>query len=116
MKKQNGKCIIFSAPSGAGKTTVVQYLLREIEQLSFSISATSRKARPNEANGKDYHFLSPSEFESKIKADEFLEWEEVYEGGFYYWLYEAVILNAISIDTVDHKVFLHSDPSIIVSL
>lgn len=83
MKKQNGKCIIFSAPSGAGKTTVVQYLLREIKQLSFSISATSRKPRPNETDGKDYYFLSASEFENKIKADEFLEWEEVYEGGFY---------------------------------
>jgi guanylate kinase len=83
MKKQNGKCIIFSAPSGAGKTTVVQFLLREIEELSFSISATSRKPRPNETDGKDYYFLSAAEFENKIKADEFLEWEEVYEGGFY---------------------------------
>lgn len=83
MKKQNGKCIIFSAPSGAGKTTVVQHLLREIDPLSFSISATSRSPRPNETEGKDYHFLSAADFENKIKADEFLEWEEVYEGGFY---------------------------------
>lgn len=83
MKKQAGKCIIFSAPSGAGKTTVVHHLLREIEALSFSISATSRAARPNEKDNSDYYFLSESEFARKIKADEFLEWEEVYAGGFY---------------------------------
>lgn len=83
MKKQSGKCIIFSAPSGAGKTTVVHHLLREIEALSFSISATSREARPNEKQNADYYFLSESEFAQKIKADEFLEWEEVYPGGYY---------------------------------
>ncbi len=83
MKKQSGKCIIFSAPSGAGKTTVVHHLLREIEDLSFSISATSRGARSNEKQNEDYYFLSESEFAQKVKADEFLEWEEVYPGGFY---------------------------------
>ncbi len=78
-----GKLIIFSAPSGAGKTTIVRHLLEQNLNLEFSISATSRGMRHTETNGKDYYFLSPEEFRSKIENDEFLEWEEVYAGTFY---------------------------------
>jgi guanylate kinase len=78
-----GKCIIFSAPSGAGKTTIVRYLLEEFSELAFSISACSRDARPNETNGVDYYFLGVDGFQTKIAADEFVEWEEVYTNNFY---------------------------------
>jgi len=78
-----GKLIIFSAPSGAGKTTIVRHLLEKDLNLEFSISATSRGKRHTETDGKDYYFLSPEEFRSKIENDEFLEWEEVYSGTFY---------------------------------
>lgn len=78
-----GKLIIFSAPSGAGKTTIVRHLLEQNLNLEFSISATSRGMRHTEINGKDYYFLSPEEFKSKIDNNEFLEWEEVYSGTFY---------------------------------
>lgn len=79
----NGKCIIFSAPSGAGKTTIVKYLLRNIENLVFSISAASRQPRGREVNGVDYHFFSVEEFKSRIAKEEFVEWEEVYTDNFY---------------------------------
>ncbi|MCB9224568.1 MAG: guanylate kinase [Crocinitomicaceae bacterium] len=78
-----GKCIIFSAPSGAGKTTLVHYLLRNVADLEFSISAASREPRGREENGVDYHFLTVEDFENKIKNDEFVEWEEVYENMYY---------------------------------
>ena len=78
-----GKLIIFSAPSGAGKTTIVKYLLQQNLGLEFSVSATSRKPRSGEVHGKDYFFLSKVEFREKIENDEFLEWEEVYSGIFY---------------------------------
>ncbi len=77
------KVVIFSAPSGAGKTTLVRHLLEQGLPLEFSISACSRGPRSNEQDGKDYHFLSPIEFKEKIAANAFLEWEEVYEGMFY---------------------------------
>lgn len=81
---QPGKLIVFSAPSGSGKTTIVQHLLAQPElKLEFSISATSREPRPEETEGKDYYFLSLEEFKKKIKNDEFLEWEEVYRDNFY---------------------------------
>ncbi|WP_394370850.1 guanylate kinase [Winogradskyella alexanderae] len=81
---EKGKLIVFSAPSGSGKTTIVKYLLKQPElNLEFSISATSREKRGNEVHGKDYYFLSLKEFKSKIKSDEFLEWEEVYRDNFY---------------------------------
>lgn len=79
----NGKLIIFSAPSGAGKTTIVKYLLQQDLNLEFSVSATSRARRHTETDGKDYYFLSAEEFRRKIENDEFLEWEEVYEGIYY---------------------------------
>ncbi len=78
-----GKLIIFSAPSGAGKTTIVRHLLEKDLNLEFSISATSREPRPNETHGKDYYFLTEKEFKLKIENDEFLEWEEVYNGIYY---------------------------------
>lgn len=79
-----GKLIVFSAPSGSGKTTIVRHLL-EIENLNlaFSISAASRAKRGTEEHGKDYYFLSAEEFKTKIKNDAFLEWEEVYRDNFY---------------------------------
>jgi guanylate kinase len=78
------KLIVFSAPSGSGKTTIVRHLLSTEEfNLEFSISATSRAKRGNEVDGKDYYFLSAEEFKAKIKNDEFLEWEEVYRDNFY---------------------------------
>lgn len=79
-----GKLIVFSAPSGSGKTTIVRHLLGiEDLNLEFSISATSREKRGEEVNGKDYYFLSAKEFKTKIKNGEFLEWEEVYRDNFY---------------------------------
>ena len=79
-----GKLIIFSAPSGSGKTTLVHYLLSKPElKLAFSVSAASRAKRPNEVDGKDYYFLSPDEFRSRIATGDFLEWEEVYENQYY---------------------------------
>ena len=80
----NGKLIVFSAPSGSGKTTIVRHLLEQKElNLEFSISATSREKRGEEVDGKDYYFLSAKEFKNKIKNEEFLEWEEVYRDNFY---------------------------------
>ena len=81
---KQGKLIVFSAPSGSGKTTIVRHLLQQDElNLEFSISATSREKRGDEEDGKDYYFLSFEEFKQKIKNDEFLEWEEVYRDNFY---------------------------------
>jgi guanylate kinase len=81
---ENGKLVIFSAPSGSGKTTIVRHLLSVFpDQLEFSISATSRPQRGVEENGKDYHYLSLEEFKKRIEKNEFLEWEEVYAGTYY---------------------------------
>ncbi|HLU87336.1 MAG TPA: guanylate kinase [Taishania sp.] len=81
--KKTGKCIIFSAPSGAGKTTIVQNLLKRNDKLEFSISACSRDPRPNEVHGKDYYFIGLEGFKQKIETNEFVEWEEVYADNFY---------------------------------
>ena len=78
-----GKLIIFSAPSGSGKTTIVKRLLEIFPQFEFSISATSRQPRGQEQNGVDYFFLSQEEFRQKVAADAFVEWEEVYNGTCY---------------------------------
>ena len=81
---EKGKLLVFSAPSGSGKTTIVKHLL-SIEELNleFSISATSREARGDEEHGKDYYFISLEEFKQHIKDGDFLEWEEVYRDNFY---------------------------------
>lgn len=82
MKK--GKLIVFSAPSGSGKTTIVKHLLNQADlNLEFSISAASRDPRGEEVNGKDYYFISTEEFKKHIKNEDFLEWEEVYRDNFY---------------------------------
>ena len=81
---EGGKLIIFSAPSGSGKTTIVKYLLEQPElNLAFSISATSRPRRGKEKHGENYYFMNLSQFKQHIKADDFLEWEEVYRDNFY---------------------------------
>ncbi|WP_430928195.1 guanylate kinase [Polaribacter marinivivus] len=84
MSEFKGKLFVFSAPSGSGKTTIVRHLLNQEKlNLVFSISATSRKPRGNEKDGEDYYFISLEEFKNNIKADKFLEWEEVYRDNFY---------------------------------
>ena len=81
---EGGKLIIFSAPSGSGKTTIVKYLLDQPElNLAFSVSATSRPKRGSEKQGVNYYFISISEFKNHIKKGDFLEWEEVYRDNFY---------------------------------
>ena len=81
--EQTGKLIIFSAPSGSGKTTIVRRLLQTFPQFEFSISATSRAPRGTEQNGVDYFFLSQEEFRQKVEQNAFVEWEEVYNGTCY---------------------------------
>lgn len=84
LRMLSGKMLIFSAPSGSGKTTIVRHLAKTFpDKLEFSISATSRPRRGIEENGKDYHYLSIEEFKQKISNEEFLEWEEVYAGTYY---------------------------------
>jgi guanylate kinase len=85
------KLIVFSAPSGAGKTTLVKHLLTKDDlNLAFSISAASREAREGEVDGKDYYFLGTKEFKNRIRANDFLEFEEVYQDQFYGTLKEEV--------------------------
>ncbi|PJA96996.1 MAG: guanylate kinase [Ignavibacteriales bacterium CG_4_9_14_3_um_filter_34_10] len=79
---KKAKLFVFSAPSGSGKTTIVRSLLKYFPELVFSVSATTRKKRSTEINGKDYFFISETEFENKIKNDEFVEWEKFYD--YYY--------------------------------
>lgn len=79
-----GKLIVFSAPSGSGKTTIVRHLLKQADlNLEFSISAATREARGEEVNGKDYYFMSLDQFKQHIKNEDFVEWEEVYRDNFY---------------------------------
>lgn len=82
-KKNTGKVLIFTAPSGSGKTTIVRHLLNKYDFLGFSVSATTRKKRPHEEEGKDYYFISKDAFSKKIKNNEFIEWEEVYQDQYY---------------------------------
>lgn len=82
--KKEGKLIVFSAPSGSGKTTIVHYLLKQAAlNLDFSISATSRKPRGKEIHGKDYYFISTKDFQRHIEHNDFIEWEEVYTNNYY---------------------------------
>lgn len=83
MIQNGGKCIILSAPSGAGKTTIVRFLLSKFDKLSFSVSATSRQRRSYEAEGLHYYFMGAEAFRQKIENDDFLEWEEVYTDQYY---------------------------------
>lgn len=85
-----GKLIIFSAPSGAGKSTIVNYLLSRGLNMEFSISATSRAPRGNEQYGHEYYFISTEEFKERISKGEFVEYEEVYSGCFYGTLHNEV--------------------------
>jgi guanylate kinase len=81
---QKGKLLVFSAPSGSGKTTIVKHLLQQEDlNLEFSVSCTTRELRGEEVNGKDYYFISLREFKDHIKAEDFVEWEEVYRDNFY---------------------------------
>lgn len=80
---KNGKVLIFSAPSGAGKSTVVNHCLGRFPQLAFSVSATSRAPRGHEKDGVEYYFVSEEKFRSLISADEFVEWQQVYKGSYY---------------------------------
>ncbi len=81
--RQDKKMFIFTAPSGAGKTTIVKHLLSKYNNLGFSVSATTRTKRPYETEGKDYYFMSVDEFKQKINQGEFVEWEEVYHEQYY---------------------------------
>ena len=91
MSTPSGKAIIFSAPSGSGKTSLVKHLMQQVPDLGFSISACTRDKRGrHEVHGRDYYFLSIDEFKEKIDQDAFVEWEEVYAGNFYGTLKEEV--------------------------
>ena len=82
--------LIFTAPSGAGKTTIVRHLLKTFPELAFSISATTRKMRPHEQDGRDYYFITPEAFQEKIDAEAFVEWEEVYKDLYYGTLHSEI--------------------------
>lgn len=102
------KIIIITAPSGAGKTSIIHYLIEKLPYLlSFSISATTRSPRAHETDGKDYYFISESDFRNKIQQDEFVEWEMVYKGKYYGTLYAELeriwSLNKIPILDIDVK-------------
>lgn len=106
------KLIIITAPSGSGKTSIVHYLLQKYpDRLSFSVSATTRKARGNEVEGRDYYFLSEEAFKQSIKNDEFLEWEMVYQGNYYGTLHAELEriwkMNKIPVLDIDVKGALH---------
>ncbi|MGA9292255.1 MAG: guanylate kinase [Ignavibacteriaceae bacterium] len=91
---KRGAIIAISAPSGTGKTSIVKRIINEIPGLVFSVSATTRKKRENEKNGIDYFFISEAEFTEKIKKNEFVEWEKVYD--YYYGTFKSVIEENIS--------------------
>jgi len=110
MSSEN-KLIIITAPSGAGKTSITRHLLNTFPQLAFSISAATREQRGHEVNGKDYYFISPEEFQNKIQAYEFVEWEMVYEGKYYGTLKSELhriwALNKTPILDIDVKGAIH---------
>lgn len=94
MTVKKGKLIVFSAPSGSGKTTIVRTILKKYKELDFSVSATTRKKRENEIDGIDYFFISESEFKFKIKNNEFIEWESFYD--YYYGTLRSFVDEEIS--------------------
>lgn len=83
MEQTANKLLIITAPSGAGKTSITKHLMKRFPQLAFSVSAATRPPRAHEQNGVDYHFMSVADFQQKIQADDFVEWEMVYEGKYY---------------------------------
>ena len=93
MEKKKGQIIVVSAPSGAGKTTIVKEILKEFPDVIFSISATTRPKRPSEQNGVEYYFLTEEEFKKKIENDEFIEWEKFYD--YYYGTLKTFISDNI---------------------
>lgn len=94
MENTKGSIIAVSAPSGTGKTTIVRKILKDIPELVFSVSATTRKKRAQEKEGVHYHFISEVEFKKKIENNEFVEWEKFYD--YYYGTYKSVVDNAIN--------------------
>jgi len=94
LEKIKGSIIAVSAPSGAGKTTIVRKILKDIPELVFSVSATTRKRREEEKEGVHYYFISEDEFKKKIENNEFIEWEKFYD--YYYGTYKSVVDNAIN--------------------
>lgn len=99
-----GKIIVISAPSGTGKTTILKSILKEIPELVFSVSATTRKKRSNEVNGKDYFFITEEEFKERINRGDFIEWEKVYD--YYYGTLKSFIYDNID---AGHSVILELD-------
>ena len=94
MENRKGRVIAISAPSGSGKTTIVRRVLKDIPELVFSVSATTRKRRNDEKEGADYYFITENEFKNKIDNNEFIEWEKFYD--YYYGTYKKVVDNAVS--------------------
>ena len=94
MENRKGRIIAISAPSGSGKTTIVRRILKDIPELVFSVSATTRKRRKEEKEGSDYYFITENEFKKKIDNNEFIEWEKFYD--YYYGTYKKVVDNAVS--------------------
>ncbi len=111
MAAHYSKILILTAPSGAGKTSITHYLMREFPQLAFSISAATRQARENEINGQDYYFMSEDSFKEKIKNKEFAEWEMVYEGKYYGTLKTELeriwAMNKVPVLDIDVKGAIH---------
>jgi guanylate kinase len=111
MSKKYKKIIIITAPSGAGKTSITRYLLKVFPELAFSVSATTRSPRRDEENGKDYYFISEHDFQQKIRQEEFIEWEMVYEGKYYGTLKSELTriwgLNRIPVLDIDVKGAIH---------
>jgi guanylate kinase len=94
LENRKGRIIAISAPSGSGKTTIVRKVLKDIPELVFSVSATTRKRRKDEKEGADYYFISENEFKRKIDNNEFIEWEKFYD--YYYGTYKNIVDNAVS--------------------
>jgi guanylate kinase len=94
LENRKGRIIALSAPSGSGKTTIVRKVLKDIPELVFSVSATTRKRRKEEKEGADYYFISENEFKKKIDNNEFIEWEKFYD--YYYGTYKNIVDNAVS--------------------
>ena len=119
MEKQYNKIILITAPSGSGKTSIVNHLMKRFPSLEFSVSATTRKPRKNEKDGKDYYFISEEDFKEKIHKKEFLEWEMVYEGKYYEFRVAMIHVlasskeEAIKLNAKDHTIIFEIFPEVI---